>query len=287
MANTIELAKIYTTLCDTVYKEDSKTADLDANEALISQGVNANEIVVPMIDMQGLGDYSRNSGYVNGDVDVTFETIKADYDRGRKFTVDNLDDAETGGVAFGMLAGEFIRTKVIPELDAKRFANYASQENVTTVNGATLETGEEVVSALRAATNTMDEDEVSMEDRILYITPTCYGLIQDLETTKSREVLARFSKIVTVPQSRFYTDITLNDGSTAGQEAGGFAGAGSEINFMVIQKSAVVQAIKHVAPKIIAPEVNNDADAWAYGYRIVGVAKVYENKLAGVYVNTK
>ena len=61
--------------------------------------------------MDGLGDYSRNSGYIDGDVTLTNETVKFNYDRGRAFSVDNMDTEETAGVAFGRLAAEFIRTK--------------------------------------------------------------------------------------------------------------------------------------------------------------------------------
>ena len=80
-------------------------------------------MIIPMIDMQGLGDYDRNSGYVNGDVTMTNEIVKCNFDRGRMFTVDNMDNAETAGLAFGRLASEFIRTKVAPEVDAFRFAS--------------------------------------------------------------------------------------------------------------------------------------------------------------------
>ena len=40
--------------------------------------------------------------------------------------------------------------------------------------------------------------------------------------TKSRELLSMFASTVKVPQSRFYTSITLQDGTTGGEEAGGF-----------------------------------------------------------------
>ena len=49
--------------------------------------------------MDGLADYSRNSGYVQGDVTLTNETVKCNFDRGRRFTVDTMDDLETAGLA--------------------------------------------------------------------------------------------------------------------------------------------------------------------------------------------
>ena len=52
--------------------------------------------------------------------------MKFNYDRGRKFSVDAMDNEETAGLAFGKLASEFIRTKAVPEMDAVRFASYAA-----------------------------------------------------------------------------------------------------------------------------------------------------------------
>ena len=239
--------------------------------------------------MDGLGDYDRNNGYTNGDVTLTNETVQFNYERGRMFMVDAMDDEETAGIAYGKLASEFIRTKVAPEGDAFRFAQYASTPGISKVDaGATLADGAAVIAALRAATNKMDEDEVPYEERILFITPTLKGLVDDLDTNKSKEVLARFSQIVLVPQTRFYTAIDLKSGKDA-EATGGYAknAEAKDINFMVIHKPAVMQYNKHIAPKVITPEANQDADAWKFGYRKYGLADVYENKVAGIYLHHK
>ena len=299
MSNTIALAKQFVPLLDETYQLSSLTAILDGQSELAQQGANANELIIPMMAMQGLGDYSRNSGYVEGDVTLTNETVTCNFDRGRMFTVDTMDDLETAGIAFGRLAGEFIRTKVVPELDAFRLSSYASAAGVSKATG-TLATGEAAVAAIRAAVTKMDEDEVPLTERYLYITPTLHGLISDMDTTKSREVLARFAAVVDVPQTRFYTKIAQKSGkvitggtdeapTSTDETAGGYAKAseGKDINFMVIHKPAVIQFQKHVAPKIITPQGNPDADAYKFGYHNVGVAKVYQNKAAGVYVHSK
>lgn len=298
MGNSITLFKKYIDKLDDVYKQSSKTAVLDGDSTLVQMGANTNEIVIPKISMDGLGDYSRNSGYVDGDVTLTNETVKFNYDRGRAFSIDNMDNEETAGVAFGKLASEFIRTKVVPEMDAFRFAQYAGTTGISKVStGATLSTGADVISALRAATNKMDEDEVPTENRILFITPTLDGLIQDMDTTKSREVMGRFAEKVLVPQTRFYTAITLYDGKTdtssqdkgVNQKVGGFvkAAAGKDINFMVVHKPALLQYTKHTVSKVITPEENQSADAYKFPYRAYGLADVYENKTAGIYLHHK
>ena len=288
MSNSIALASAYVPLLDEVYKNASLTAVLDGNPELVRQGANANELIIPKMSMDGLASYSRNSGYVTGDVTMTNETVSCNFDRGRMFAIDALDNEETAGLAFGRLAGEFIRTKVVPELDAFRFATYAGASGISTVAAAALSTGAAVVAALRAGTEKMDEDEVPYDERYLFITPTLLGLVEDLDTTKSRAVLDRFAQTIRVPQTRFYTKITQYDGTTSGQTAGGYikdATDGKNINFMIIHKPAVIQYEKHVAPKIITPELNQSGDAWKYGYRNVGIADVYENKVAGIYLH--
>ena len=288
MANSIALSKIYTNLLDEVYKNSALTAVLESDASLARAGANANEIVIPKLSMSGLADYKRNSGYVNGDVTLNWETVQFNYERGRMFQIDDMDNEETQNVAFGRLAGEFIRTKVVPELDAFRFAKYAAVTGAGTATG-TLATGADVIAALRTATSAMDEAEVPMEDRHLFITPTLLGLVEDLDTNKSKEVLSRFATITKVPQTRFYSAIKLNDGTSSGEQAGGYVKASGavDINFEIIHKPAVLQFTKHAVPKIISPEQNQDADAWKYGYRNYGLCDTYENKAAGIYVHKK
>lgn len=288
MANVLALFKKYITLLDEVYKQASKTSILDGDSSLVQAGANTNEIIVPKLSMDGLADYSRNDGYVKGDVELTLETVKFNYDRGRKFSVDAMDNEETAGLAFGKLSSEFIRTRVVPEMDAFRFATYAGTEDISTATGE-LPDGNAVLAALVAAQSKMDDDEVPEENRILFITPTHYNAVRAVDTTKSKEVLESFSSIIKVPQSRFYTAIELKDGTTSGEEVGGFAKAAdaADINFMIVHKDATLQYPKHTVNKVIAPEANQDSDGYLFFYRAYGLADVYENKRAGIYMHSK
>ncbi|MCQ2173307.1 MAG: hypothetical protein MJZ17_11275 [Bacteroidales bacterium] len=284
--NNITLFKQYIPLLDEVYKLASLTSVLDGAPELAKQGANADELIIPKISMDGLADYSRNSGYVGGDVTMTNETVKCNFDRGRMFNVDTLDNQETAGMAYGRLASEFIRTKVVPELDAFRMATYAQVSGISTTDAAVLSTGANVIAAIRAAVNAFDEDEVPADQRYLFITPTLIQLVDDMDTTKSKKVLETLN-VVKIPQSRFYTKILQKDGLTSGQERGGFAkhSDGKDINFMLIHKPALIQYQKHVSQKIITPEQNQDSDGWKFGYRNVGIADVCENKVAGIYLH--
>jgi hypothetical protein len=287
MANQIAKFKKYVDLLDEVYQNGAKTAVLESDATLAKQGANANEIVIPKLDMDGLGNYDRNSGYVNGSVEMKNETVTFNYDRGRKFSVDAMDNEETMGLSFGKLAAEFLRTKVIPEQDAFRFATYANLAG-TKVSGS-LSTGTDVLTALQTATSTMDDLEVPTEKRHLFITPSLLIAVQNVDTTKSRDILGAFASITKVSSARFYTAIDLLDGKTSGEEKGGFkkATAGKDINFLIVEKSAVLQFTKHNVNKAIPPEDNPDADAWIFNFREYGLTDVYKNKTAGVYLHHK
>lgn len=284
MANSIELVKKYVNKLDDVYKLASLTDVLESDSATVRNGTNTNEIVIPKIDMDGLADYSRSGDYVEGDDKLTWETVKFDYDRGRSFSVDAMDNEETIGISFGMLSSRFVRNKVVPEMDAYRFAKYAGKSGIT-VKSETLADGEAVCRAITEANNVLDEVEVDTENRILFITPTLHNAIIALDTYKSKAMLESFSTVVKVPQTRFYTAIDLLDGKTSGEEIGGYkkSATGKNINFMIIDKSAVLQFTKHVVNKVIAPEDNQTADAWKFFYRAYGLTDVYENKVKGIY----
>lgn len=290
MANSIALFKKYIDKLDEVYKQSSLTADLDADSTLVQAGANANEIIIPKLSMDGLGDYDRNSGYVQGDVTLTNETVKFNYERGRKFGVDRMDNAETAGVAFGRLGAEFTRTKATPELDAFTFAQIAGTTGISKATAGTYSTGADWLNALVTAESKMDNDEVPAEGRILYITPDGYNAIHAVDTNKSREVLASFSKIVKVPQTRFYTAIDLYDGTTSGEEAGGFvkdSTNGKDINFLIVQKDAVIKYPRILVNKVVSPDDNQQDDKWLFFYRAYGLVDVYDNKVAGIYLSNK
>lgn len=287
MANNIALAQNYTSLLDEVFKWESVTNDLTSPSELIREGQEANTIVYPQIEMNGLGDYDRNNGYVNNSVTVAWKTAEFNYDRGTKISVDVMDNEESRMIAFSRAGGELMRTKVAPEADAFTFAQLAGTTGISMGTPTDL-TSATVLDALYQATVKMDEDEVPAEGRLLYITPTLRKTVVMLDTTKSREILGYFSRIIEVPQTRFYSAIDLLDGKSSGEEIGGYskATAGKKLNFMVVEPSALIKWDKHIASNIIPAENNPDADADIMKYRKYGIVDVYKNKVAGIYTST-
>lgn len=282
MPNSLTLFKNYTALLDEVYKMASLTSKLDGAPTDFKAGNSAREVIVQKMSMQGLSKYDRNVGYSHGTVTVEPETKIYNYERGRMFTVDTMDNAETAGLAFGRLAGEFIRTKVVPELDAVRFARYAGIENIFAPNAAAL-ANEAWYQALSKAMSDMTDAEVPLEDRHLFINVVGKQTVDDMDLTKSRAIMSNFASVTVVPTARFHTAVTLNEDN---EEGGWKATTGAnQINFMIFHKPAIIQTVKHLDVKVITPQANQDADAWKFGYRIYGLNDAYEEKVKGIYVH--
>ena len=276
--------KKYLDLVDSLYTEVAKTSVLDGNNALVRMGAGAGELIVPKITLDGLSDYDRTSGYESGDIGVSYETKKYNYDRGVKFNVDEMDNEETQGMLFANTLGQLEKEKVAPEIDAFRFATYASYIGITAVEG-NLATGEAVLSALVSATATMDNASVDMTDRVLFITPDLLLAAKNVDTTKSQAIFERFMSVVQVPSTRFYTAVDLKS-KTADSETGYAKASGAKnINFMIVSKSSVIQFTKHEFKKPLGPDNNPDADAWIIRYRKYGIAEVYDNKVKGIYLH--
>ena len=295
MANSIDLAQTYLPLLDEVYKVSSRTAILDSTKVEI---VNGNTVKVFKTSMDGLGDYNRANGFTHGDVTGTWETLTLGKDRGRSFVIDRMDNEESIGMAFGTLAGEFIRTRVAPEIDAYTFAKMAGAAGIDTGTAADITVGTtDVASLVDEAERSMNENEVPGENRILFISETAYAALRNKiartvlndVTGINREVESyNGMRIIRVPQSRFYTAITLQDGTTTGQTSGGYTGTkgtGYNINFMVVHPSAITKVVKHVMPRIFAPNEYQAADAWKFDYRIYHDTFVFDNKVKGIYLH--
>lgn len=292
MANSITLAEKFMPILDEVYKRESVTSRLDGITKPVEFG-GVNEVQIFKTSVVGLGTYSRSTGYPAGDVTASWETIQLLQERGRAFSVDRMDDEETLGMAFGSLAGEFIRQYVAPEVDAYRFSVWAQKSGVSAATPAALSTAADVLAAVDVAAGQLDADEVPTEGRLLFISTAHYRLLSaSISRQLSNEPVAdrRLKsldgvEIIPVPQSRFYTKIALNAGATSG--AGGYAkdGSGKNINFILMHPSARDQATKLMQIKIFSPEQNQLTDSWLFQYRLYHDAWVYDNKVDGIYVH--
>ena len=243
MANSIELAKKFVPIIDGVYKAESVTNGMDA--ATRPDFTGTNEVKVLKTSTTGLGDYSRENGYPKGDVTAAWETLTLTEERGKEISVDRMDDEETLGLTFGSVTGEFMRLHVIPELDAYRFAKYASTPGINTTEAAVL-TSQTILAAIDEAVRQLDADEVPMAGRRLYINSDLKPILNNALTRHwgsdgtINTVLSGYNDmpITWVPKSRFYTAITLNDGTSSWGYTKAADATG--INFMIVYPPAIL-----------------------------------------------
>ena len=294
MATSIDLVTAFVRVLDTVYKQESKTAVLDALTESPSF-LNANAVKVMQLSTVGLGTYSRTTGYPAGDITAEWVTMTLAAERGRGFTLDRMDNEESFGLIMGRLIREWMRVHVAPELDAYRFAKYATGAGSIVGSGATL-TDADIIPALDVAKLALDEDEVPEDGRILFLSHT---MKQELEQKVGRSLAneTRVNRLVEVwdgmqvigiPQGRFYTQVTLNAGATS--DVGGYVktvSTGKDINFLMMHPSAVCQPVKLNQVKYFSPEINQTTDGHLWQSRIYHDAFVYDNKETGIYLHMK
>ena len=293
VSNSIGLASRYLPILDEIYKADSKTAIFDAAQDRVRFDNATHTFYLFETDMVGLADYSRNDGFVRGDVTTTWMAYAPQWDRARQFVVDIEDNLEALSMSFGTLAGEFIRTKVVPETDALRFATYANGAASGNKDTESLATSAATIASIDDATAALDDAEVPYEGRVLFVNPTIYKLIKggitrmvmnDDRNVNYNVEIYNDMRVITVPSGRFNTEITLAQPDSH-DDAGGYTATGSTINYMIVHPSAVMQAVKLAMPRIFSPQVNQQADAWMYDFRQYHGAWVKNQKKNGIYVS--
>lgn len=297
MANTINYASEYLRMLDLIFKKESCTSMLEATGSqLRPDTVNAKNVYLRKLSVNGLGDYSRSTGFVSGDATVTWENHALTQERGRKFNIDVMDSIEAY-TTITEIAAEFQRTQVVPEVDAYRFYKMYS---LCGTNAQAVLTYDNVIAAIDTGIAALDDLEVPENDRVLFVSNNIYQLMkQSGDSLKVRltsgmnRIIDReieiFDKmpLIKVPSGRFNTSITLYDGTSGGQTAGGFVTAGYDINFMIVPLSIVAGVTKYVSPGIISPQDNQSADAWIYKYRLYHDLFIADNKVGGVYIHDK
>jgi hypothetical protein len=299
MANTISYATIFQKALDKQMVAAATSGWMEANAGqVIYKG--GNTVKVPKISTDGLGDYDRTTGYTGGSVTFEYETKTLTQDRSRSFMLDAMDVDETNFVlTASTVMSEFQRTKVIPEIDAYRYSSIATQ----LIAGSKVTYGYTATAATIMATlkTQIDDvrDAIGDTDLVVSISRTVLSLLE--QGTRLEKVLFSSGDIQTevssidgvpllpVPSARMKTAYVFNDGATTDQTAGGFTAAttASDVNWLIMPRTAPIAISKQEAPKIIDPNINQDADAWKIAYRKYHDIWIMDNKLEACHVCIK
>ncbi len=273
-----------------------------ADNTLRGKFVGAKTVMIPEMNVSGLGNYDRDTGFVSGTVSVSATPFTLAMDRGRSFQLDREDHDESGVADLaGQILGEFVRTQVVPEVDAyvlSKLAGYAVTKNQTVTGTPATEALKMLQKSIAAAQNAIGYDE----ELVAFVDGTMWQALQSSSDLSRMLVTSDFRKgelntrvnsyngvaILPVPDSRMKTAYTFNDGTTEGQEDGGFVPTDSakSIGLLLIPRRAASLIKKTEQVRCFDPAHNLQADAWKMDYRLY-YDVVLKNSLAkGIYTYT-
>lgn len=304
--NTLAAATLFQKTLDKAAVHDTLTGWMDGNAGQVIYN-GGSEVKIPKMSMQGLGNYDRDNGYVQGSVTLEYETRKMTQDRGRKFQLDSMDINESNFIATAAsVMGEFQREHVIPEIDAYRISKIAS-DVITAKKAGMIEYGYVPGAANTSALRKLKEGIKAAKANGFIgqlVAHVSADFLLELEMEMSGKInTVSFSRggidtkvpsvdnvpLIETPADRMYTAITIYDGKTGGQEDGGYVKGASalDINFLVLPRIAPIAVTKQDVMKIFTPAQNQDADAWKMNYRRYHDLWVLDNKLPNIYLSIK
>lgn len=270
-----------------------------ADNNLRAKFVGGKNVLIPEMSFSGLGDYDRETGFANGSISVTGESYTLSMDRGRSFQIDREDNDETGIADLaGQVMGEFVRTQVVPEIDAyvlSKLGNLA-------IKNATLLLGNINTDAYTMLSNAIHyiQDKVGYDEELVaFVNGDMWAALQTSDDISRMLVCNTFKKgemctevkslngvaILPTPTSRMKTTYTFNDGVSEGEVQGGFTPReiASNIGLLVMPKRAASLVKKTEKVRVFDPDHNPNADAWKFDYRVFYDLFVRKNMEKCVY----
>lgn len=291
--NTIELATKMTGDLDKAVVHKAVTGFFNDN-AFGAKFYGAKTVSVPEMDMDGLADYDRDAGYTKGGATLNYEEYQMTMDRGRTFQLD-AQDADESGVAglAGKLSAEFLRTKVIPEVDAyvlSKLGAYADTEGQLVSGTPASEIYKIFVEAQNNIGSALDYDQ----DLVCLVNPAVNAYLASTTEITRQLVVSDFKQgeinlkvkslngvpIIPVPDNRMYTAYTFSDN--------GFAktGEAKHIGMLMLPKAACMLVKKTDDVRIFDPKTTQHANAWKIDYRIYYDAFIKRSLRTGIFAYT-
>lgn len=296
--NEISYASKYAAELDKVVTQNSVTGFF-ADNAMTAKFVGAQTVLIPSMDFVGLGDYDRDNGFPQGKVTVSHESYKLMNDRGRELQLDRMDMDETGVANLaGTTLKEYVRTMVIPEMDAY---------NLSKLAGVAADKGHEKAFTAATVYKTFTELENGIqgtagfgEDLVCFVDPIAYSALMNSSELAHSITVSDFKQgdinlkvktlngvaIIPVAGDRMKTVFEFNEGVNA--EAGGYTvGSGAKnLNMLMLPKSAASLVKKTEKLRVFTPEQNQDADAYLFQYRVYYDIFVKKSRLEHIYSAT-
>lgn len=305
MSNLIETATIFQTELDRAAVEQATSGWMELNSGLVKYNGGA-EVKIPKLSMDGLADYDRDKGFVEGSINLKYQTKELTMDRGRKFTLDENDVDESNFVLqASSVMGDFQRDYVIPELDAYRYSAIAAGAIAhKQASGGYTPTETDVLKELYRDIARV-QDIVGDTVPLVITMSTKVAVLLDMSTQIGKSISAMDFKqgdvtlkvrslngeypIIRVGSGRMKTAYVFKDGTTDNQKSGGFepAPGAKDVNWIICPKNAPIAVSKTDTMRIFDPETYQDKRAWAMDFRKFHDVWIPDNKWNSIWVNLK
>lgn len=293
--NTLAVSKKMTETLDKALVQKAVTGFF-ADNVLAAQFVGNKSVLVPSITMDGLGDYDRDAGFITGGITVTQDTYTLTKDRGRSFIIDRMDNDETVTNVAGQVAGEFVRTKVVPEMDAYVLSMLAAKANekshtVSVGSSSTLE-ADAYKMWQDALIKVQDATGFGEEQLVAFVNSTFWSALNRSTAVSRQIVVSDFQKggvttqvktldnvvLLPVQSTRMKSAFTFYDGKTdtsatsggVNQKPGGFVAASGakDVGLILCPKKLGGLVKKTEKVRMFSPDQYQQADAYKIDYRL-------------------
>lgn len=303
--NSLATAQRYTGELDKVLMQKSAVGFM-ADNAFRAKFVGAQTVIIPDADFVGLTDYDRDEGFKRGAMTVSHSSYQLTKDRARQLQIDREDLDETGvSNLAGQVLGEFVRTKVVPEMDAyvlSKLYGVAAATNIENLNVSNKNANIKKYADATAYADLVDTINAVYgvagydSELVAFVDGTLYSKLMTSSEINRQLVISDFKQgdinlkvkslngvaIIPVPDNRMKSVYSFGENGFTVEEGA------SSIRALVMPKKAASLVKKTETMKIFTPEQNKDADAYVFNYRLyydVFVKKSNINTIHALYAD--
>jgi len=315
MGNNINLAQVYTNFIDEALTASSKTKWMEDNAIDIDYD-GGSSVRISTLNVSGMGSYDKTGAsgnyYPTGTISNVWNTYNFTQDRGVEFQLDRVDPNDTNYLAtVENVLKTFTNTQVIKELDTYRFNKIYKLLSTSGLTSTHLKSNVTLSAAniLTELNNAIFCVRKDSEDATDYV---CFMALSDVQFLRSAasdtmnsvsygnsitvngqsfDDVIYFNEmpIITVPDSRLQTSVTINDGKTAGQTNGGITvdSTSKLINFMIIGSNTPIAVMKLDEMKTFSPEFNQKGSGTLIQGRMLHDLWIPSKQFETIYACTK
>lgn len=303
-------AKKYTGVVDTGIVQKSKTGCFYENDlGLTFSGTR--DVIVPSIDMVGLGNYVRigngeeKEGYSRGRSVISYDTYRMKMQRSRELPFDAMDLDESGiDKKIAQITGLYRSRHIVPELDAY---NISALFGVSKADDSTNATKFDAANRSEMVDLFIDkindaEESVGYEEKemLAYIDKDFWSILMNTEKFYRHISISNFTngsvnlkihefngvKLIRTDRKRMRTEYIFNPGTST--DEGGFTPSDTAGNIRaLILPIDSAQAVKKLDElKVFTPQENQTGNGWKVIFNLyydLFVLKSYEDTIFSIY----